>query len=194
MPGVSTQEEADTLMIHHPVEVASNGMNVHIYSQDTDVLLLALLRTPLLGDCSAVIMSTSERRRKVFLHPIYDTLGPEKSGALINWHALTGCDTTGHIHGKGKNGCFADFMKASPTIVIALACLGEGEEPSEEVLRGCEEFLCSLFCPCGVHIGEAKMLRYFCSSYSEMNKELTNCHQPREHGLNIYAMPMSRLI
>ena len=38
MPGVSTQEEADTLMIHHAVEVASNEMNVHIYSQDTHVL------------------------------------------------------------------------------------------------------------------------------------------------------------
>ena len=67
-------------MMHHAVEVASNGMNVHIYSQDTDVLLLALRRTPLLGDCSAIIMGTSERRRKVFLHPIYDKLGPEKSG------------------------------------------------------------------------------------------------------------------
>ena len=32
-------------------------------------------------------------------------------------------------------------MKASPTILIALAGLGDGEEPSEEVLRGCEEFL-----------------------------------------------------
>ena len=26
---------------------------------------------------------------------------------------------------------------------------------------GCEEFLCSLFCPSGVHIGEARMLRWF---------------------------------
>ena len=85
-------------------------------------------------------------------------------------------------------------MKASATILIALASLGEREEPSEEVLRGCEEFLCSIFCPSGVNIGEAKMLRCFCSSNSEMNKELTNCHQPREHGLNIYAVPMSRLI
>jgi len=31
--GVSTQEEADNLMIYHAVEVASNGVNVHIYSQ-----------------------------------------------------------------------------------------------------------------------------------------------------------------
>ena len=50
---------------------------------------------------------------------------------------------------------------ASPTILTALAGLGEGDEPSEDVLRGCGEFLCSLFCPGGVHIGEAKMLRCF---------------------------------
>ena len=42
MPSASIQEEADTFMIHLAVEVASNGMNVHIYSKDTDVLLLAL--------------------------------------------------------------------------------------------------------------------------------------------------------
>ena len=62
-------------------------------------------------------------------------------------------------------------MKANHTILVALAGLGEGEEPSEEVLRGCEEFLCSLFCRCGVHIGEAKMLRCFCSSNSEMDEQ-----------------------
>ena len=136
-------------------------MNVHIYSQDTNVLLFTLRRTPLLGNHSALIMGTSERRRKVSLQPIYDKLGPEKSAALINWNALTGCDTTEHIQGNRKKGCFAAFLKASPTILRALAGLGEGAEPSKEVLRGCEEFLCSLFCPSGVHIGEAKMLRWF---------------------------------
>ena len=69
MTGVSTQEEADSLMNHHAVEVASNGMNVHIYPQDTDVLFLALRRTPLLGDHSAAITGTTERRRS--LHTSY---------------------------------------------------------------------------------------------------------------------------
>ena len=64
---------------------------------------------------------------------------------------------------KGKNGCFATFTKATPTILIALAGHGQGDELSEEVLRGCEEVLCSLFCPGGVHIGEAKMLLCFLS-------------------------------
>ena len=50
MTSVSTHEEAGTLMIHHAVEVASNGMNAHIYPQDTDVLFSALPRTPLLGN------------------------------------------------------------------------------------------------------------------------------------------------
>ena len=61
MTGVSTQEEADALMIHHAVEVASNGMNIHIYPQNTDVLFLALRRTPLIGDRSAAIKGTTEK-------------------------------------------------------------------------------------------------------------------------------------
>ena len=70
MTGVSTQEEANTLMIHQAVEVASSGMNVHIYPQDTDVLFLALRGTPLLGDRSAAIMGTTERRPNVFVQPM----------------------------------------------------------------------------------------------------------------------------
>ena len=102
MTGVSKQEDADNLIIRHAVEVASNEMDDHIYPRDTDMLFSALRRTSLLDNRSAAIMGTTDRRRKVFIQPIYDKLGPDKSGALINWHALTGSDTTGHIHEKGK--------------------------------------------------------------------------------------------
>ena len=48
--GVSAQEEAATLMVLHAVDVATSIQDVvHIYSQDTDVLLLALRRVPQLG-------------------------------------------------------------------------------------------------------------------------------------------------
>ena len=148
MPSASTQEEVDTLMIHHAVEVGSNGMNVHIFTRHGCAAFGANKNTT---SCRR-FMDTSEGRRKVFLQPIYDTVCQEKSGALINWNALTGCDTTADIHGKGKKGCFAAFMKASSTILTALAGLGEGDEPSEDVLRSCGEFLCSLFCPGGVQV------------------------------------------
>jgi len=158
--GVSTHEEADTLMILHAVEVAETGLGVHLYCQNTAVLLLALRRVPQLGIEPAVIMGTRERRHKVMLKPIYDQLGPDKASALINWHALTGCDTTGHIQGKGKKGCFTAFLASSPTVLAALAGLGEGAEPSAEVVKGCEEFLCALFCPRRLHITQAKDLRW----------------------------------
>ena len=38
----STQEEADTLLILYAVTVSCQGNTVHIYSCDTDVLVLAL--------------------------------------------------------------------------------------------------------------------------------------------------------
>jgi len=68
------------------------------------------------------------------------------SAALICWHSLTGCNTTGHIQQKGKRGFFTAFLDARPA-VAAIADLGVGAEPSAEVVRGCEEFLCALFCP-----------------------------------------------
>ena len=74
--GVSSQEEADTIMVLHAVEVAANGFDVHIYTQDTNVLLLALRRVPKLGTNPAIIMGTGDRRRNVMLKPIYDKLGP----------------------------------------------------------------------------------------------------------------------
>ena len=57
----------------------------------------------------AMIMSTGDHRGKVMLKPIYEKLGPYKASALINWHALTGCDTTGHIQGKWRK----DALKLS---------------------------------------------------------------------------------
>ena len=98
---------------------------------------MALLRNPLLGENSALIMGTSERRCKVFLKPIYDNVGPEKSADLINWHALIGCYTTGYIQGKGKKQYFSTLLTASPAILRALAGLGEADEPSAEVVSLC---------------------------------------------------------
>lgn len=79
-------------------------------------------------------MSTNEGRRKLFLQLSYDMLNPEKSSAIIKWHALIilCCDTIGHIQGKGKKGYSATFLKASPVIIKVLR---KGDKHFEEVLR-----------------------------------------------------------
>ena len=159
-PDVSSQEEADTLMILHASEAAKTGCTVHIYSQDTDVLILAIRRVPELGKKAALVMGTGDRRRVVMLEPIFNALGSEKATGLCKWHALTGCDTTGHISGKSKESCLEAYLKASPEIVDAISSLGNGTEPSADTITGCASFLCSLFCRKGVSISEPHNLRW----------------------------------
>ena len=143
----STQEEAATLLVMYAVAVSSLGNTPHIYSSDTDVLVLALRRVPDLSTESIIIMGSGDRRRNIKLKPIYMAIGPERAAALPGFHALTACDTTGHIQGKGKPTCFKSFMKASDDVIHALAGLGVGVYPSPEVLAGCEKFVCQLFKP-----------------------------------------------
>ena len=47
--GVSTQEEADTLIMLLAAEISKAGKNVYIMTQDTDVMVLALQRLTVLG-------------------------------------------------------------------------------------------------------------------------------------------------
>lgn len=124
--GFSTQEEAEILILLHAVEVAAAGAIVHIYTQDSDPLLSALRRVLQLGRNSALIMGTGDRRRTVLLQPIYNALGSSKAAALINWHALTECDTTGHIRRKRKQTCSNFFMESPPNLVCHSDVRGRG--------------------------------------------------------------------
>ena len=88
---------------------------------------------PELGEHTALIRGTGDNRRTVMVKPIYD-MGLERTAALINWHTLTGCDTTGRINVKDKEPCFKLFLEAEVTIIYQL---GIGDEPTVEVLQGC---------------------------------------------------------
>lgn len=74
----STQEETDMLTILYAVEIAATGYTVHIYNQDTDVLLLVVRRVPKLGGNAALIMDIADRSCTVLLQPINDALGTRK--------------------------------------------------------------------------------------------------------------------
>eukprot|EP00112_Aurelia_sp_Birch-Aquarium-sp1_P010682 Seg2275.4 transcript_id=Seg2275.4/GoldUCD/mRNA.D3Y31 product="hypothetical protein" protein_id=Seg2275.4/GoldUCD/D3Y31 len=179
-PGVSSQEEADTLMIFHATESAKDGSVVHIYSQDTDVLLLALRRVPLLGRSPAMVMGTCDRRRIIPLVPIYDALGEAKAKALCKWHALTGCDTTGHIIGESKKACLDAFLKADSNTVASISALGVGEKPSDEVLYGCIQFLSGLFCKKDASSANPEQVRWM--SFKQLGKDKGVELLPPTHG------------
>ena len=95
------------------------------------------------------------------LLPIYHALGERRVRAIQGFHALSGCDTTGHILGKSKTSWWNIFVSASEEVLTALEKLGIGEEPTLTVLCGCEEFICKLLRPTRTNTVEAKELRWY---------------------------------
>ena len=140
--GVSTQEETDTLIMLHTAEISKAGNNVHIMTQDTDVMVLALQRLTVLGLQTTMLMETGDNRRKILTKPIYVRLGTSKAAELPGFYCLTGCDTCGHIKGIGKKTAFKAFNEAAPVELTALNQLGVEEKPSADVVSGCERFFC----------------------------------------------------
>ena len=84
----SNQEEADTNIILHALDATTDGVTeLHIHSQDTDVLVLAIRRYPEL--CVNTSFVTREGSRRVIdLKSIVEALGPVKTAALLAFHAL----------------------------------------------------------------------------------------------------------
>ena len=70
--------------------------------------------------------------------------------------------------------------------MISLAGHRQGDEPSEEVLCDFGEYLCSLFYPGGVRIGEAKMRRWFL--FKQLRDEQGVDKLPATHGAWIEHM------
>ena len=76
----------------------SNGV-IDVFSPDTDVMVL------LIGHYYRIkckVNMISSPRSSIDINSIAEKLGEKKSSALIGLHAVTGCDTTGKVHRKGK--------------------------------------------------------------------------------------------
>lgn len=75
------------LIIFHSAEISASGKDVQIMTQVTDVMVLALCRLPVLGSKVAMLMRTGDRRRKVLLKLIYNSLGASRAAALPDFIA-----------------------------------------------------------------------------------------------------------
>ena len=136
----STQEEADTLIILHTAEISRAGKNVHIMTQDTDIMVIALQKLTVVGLRTTMLMGTGDNRRRILMN----CLGTSKAAELPGFHCLTGCDTCGHIKGIGKKTALKAFTEATAAELTALSQLGVEEKPSADVVSGCERFFCRL--------------------------------------------------
>ena len=113
----SEQEEADTnLLLHAKDAVDCDATNIHIFSPDTDVLILAIRRYPELCLDTNFVTRVGEHRRTIKVGDIYSALGPSIAAALPGLHSLSGCDNTECFAGKAKVSFWNIFCQANNSI------------------------------------------------------------------------------
>ena len=173
----SIQEEAITKIVLHAVDAASRGAKtLHIYSLDTDVLVLCLHRFTDLPDDTHFITGTRQRKRSVKLLSIYEALGADTANALTGFHAFSGADNTGSFSGKGKVLCWKAFQESSDEIKKAFADVGS--DLSNNTKHFIETYVCNLYEP-DTSITSVSTLADGCFRGSKLN--LTNFLQLRQH-------------
>lgn len=140
----STQEEADTKIILHAINARQRGATeCFIFAQDTDVLVLAVRRYLQLPERSYFVPCIQDH---VSLKHVFTALGHAKASALPGFHALSGCDTTASLVGKGKLSFWKAFNSSGQTTLNAFTSLGSSETVSADIARELEAFTCKVYC------------------------------------------------
>jgi hypothetical protein len=154
----STQEEADTKIILHSINARGRGATkLLIFAQDTDVLVLAVRRYQRLPVDSFFVPQPDNY---ISIQRIFLTLGPMKASALPGFHAISGCDTTGALVGKGKLSYWKAFISSDDNLFQALESLGTSEVVNDEICSEIEAFICRVY-QCNTNIKTLNSLRWW---------------------------------
>ena len=138
----SEQEEADTkLLLHAKDAVDCGATNIHIFSPETDVLILVIRRYPELCLDTNFVTGVGEHRQTIKVGDIYSALGPSIAAALPGLHPLSGCDNTGCFTRKTKVS-FRNISCQSNNSISALVALGTSSRLSDENCAALEAFIC----------------------------------------------------
>lgn len=113
-----------------------------VFANDTDVLVLLVRRYARFPDNTFFVPSSGEA---ISVKNIYVSLGPLKSLALPGFHAISGCDTTGSLFGKGKLLYWKSFGSASEEELTTLQKLGTSEVVPDDVFHQLEIFICRVY-------------------------------------------------
>ncbi|KAE8747077.1 hypothetical protein FOCC_FOCC006215, partial [Frankliniella occidentalis] len=140
---VQAQSDADTLIVEKALERASSHP-VAVAANDTDILALLVQRmlpkSPIYMHCPG----TSGRPDKVYdIKKVQAALGPLQE-VILAMHALTGCDTTSAMFGRGKVG----ITKLLPTKEDLIKCVALFNDPDanlEEIVEAGEKVISAVY-------------------------------------------------
>ena len=146
----------------------SKKAHITFFSPDTDVLVLLIANFDRLPKSTSISMVSGVKQ----IEPIWRSLGPDRSKALLGLHAFSGTDNTGRFAGIGKKTWMKLFIHSNDAIVEALTSLCVEEDISENIVLVLAKFVCEAYQPKGVHIESIPELRWhmFCKHMAESDK------------------------
>ena len=109
----NNHEEADTLIIRECLKCEPGGI-IDAFSPDTDLMVLLIARSSKYNGAINMMLSSLN---KVDIKLVAASLGKDVSLALMGLVAITGSNTTGKSHQKGKTTWFKNLLK---TLLVAL--------------------------------------------------------------------------
>ena len=142
----SLHEEADTRIILHCLYAAKqvNTTRVIVRSHDTDVFLLLLSFSDVIGKTLILDTGTGNRRRQINISQLASSFSKQLRDALLGLHAFTGCDTTSCFAGKGKVKPLK-IIRNDDHLTEVFSRLGTDENISVEDQHSLEHFVCRLY-------------------------------------------------
>ncbi len=138
----TTQEEADTIMVHQVLLIADENPDagISVLSDDTDVFILLyhvychdhlqvhlIMESPIKDRVVVDIAKTVDKHRAII---------PE----LLPAHALSGCDTVACCYGIGKGTVLKTVQSG-----YSLSLLGQPEAPIAEVIEQATKFMIACY-------------------------------------------------
>jgi hypothetical protein len=166
--GKQDLEEADQQIILHAVDIGRRTPQpkLHVYSLDTDVMVLLTGFYQQIPPTTAIIRMSDE---KIFISDIYYRLGKQRAEALIGWYAFKGYDNSGCFCTKSLKSTFSAFLSSGNEIFSAFASFGTDFSVPQRVYREMERYICLLYRPKASTEETVKELRW--SMFAKAVKE-----------------------
>lgn len=156
--GLFHHEEADVTMVSYVLEAAKKGHRVvRVLSDDTDVFVLLVYWT-FKAELNCKVQLQRWDGTLLDINATCAVLG-EKCLQLLGVHAITGCDTTSFLYGKGKLGAVKTLLDSN---FIGLAnVLGEELATKTELMEAVSPFVTALYGqPQGTSMESARFALY----------------------------------
>lgn len=129
----SDHEEADTRMILHLYDAVTDGHETaFLRTVDSDVVILCIRFYHTLHGLGLkelwIGFGAGKHYKDIPIHEVANLLGPERSMAILFFHAFTGCDVTSSFLGIGKKTAWNVWL-IFPEVTLTMIALTE--DPNE---------------------------------------------------------------